>query len=103
MRARIVRHARIFPRNCPMKISRIEAHIVQLPADEPLANGPAFGGPYREFVTIQIDTDAGLHGAGITFFGAALTASLKHAVEQLGALTIGEDPLRIEAIGHKLR
>ena len=86
-----------------MKISRIESHVVHLPADEPLANGPAFGGPFREFVTVQIDTDAGLHGVGITFFGAALTASLKHAVEQLGALTIGEDPLRVEAVGRKLR
>ena len=86
-----------------MKISRIEVQIVQLPADEPLANGPAFGGPYREFVTVQIDTDEGIHGVGITFFGAALTASLKRAVEQLGSLTIGEDPLRVEAVGHKLR
>ena len=86
-----------------MKISRTEVHLVQLPADEPLANGPAFGGPFREFVTVQIDTDAGVHGVGITFFGAALTASLKRAVEQLGELTIGEDPLRIEAVVHKLR
>jgi L-alanine-DL-glutamate epimerase-like enolase superfamily enzyme len=86
-----------------MKISRIETHIVQLPADEPLANGPAFGGPFREFVTVEIDTDAGIPGVGVTFFGAALTASLKHAVEQLGALTMGEDPLHVEAVGHKLR
>ena len=40
----------------------------------------------------------GIDGMGITFFGAALTGALKAAVEQLGALTIGEDPLRIEAI-----
>ena len=86
-----------------MKITRIQSHIVRLPADEPLAGGPAFGGPFREFVTVQIDTDAGIEGIGITFFGAALTATLKHAVEQLGALTVGEDPLRIEAIGQKLR
>jgi L-alanine-DL-glutamate epimerase-like enolase superfamily enzyme len=86
-----------------MKISLVESHIVQLPSDEPLADGPAFGGPYREFVTVQISTDAGIHGVGITFFGAALTASLKRAVEQLGALTIGEDPMRVEAVGHKLR
>ena len=86
-----------------MKITHIESHVVNLPADEPLANGPAFGGPFREFVTVEIGTDDGVQGVGITFFGAALTATLKHAVEQLGALTIGEDPLRIEAIGHKLR
>jgi L-alanine-DL-glutamate epimerase-like enolase superfamily enzyme len=86
-----------------MKITTVQSHIVNLPADEPLANGPAFGGPFREFITVQIETDAGIHGVGITFFGAALTASLKHAVDQLGALSVGEDPLRVEAVGHKLR
>jgi L-talarate/galactarate dehydratase len=86
-----------------MKITHVESHVVQLPADEPLADGPAFGGPFREFVTVQMGTDEGTQGVGITFFGAALTASLKHAVQQLGELTIGEDPLRVESIGHKLR
>jgi L-alanine-DL-glutamate epimerase-like enolase superfamily enzyme len=86
-----------------MKITRIQTHLVQLPAEEPLAGGPPFGGPFHEFVTVQIETDAGIDGIGVTFFGAALSATLKLAVEQLGALTVGEDPLRIEAIGHKLR
>jgi L-alanine-DL-glutamate epimerase-like enolase superfamily enzyme len=86
-----------------MKITRIQSRILRLPADEPLAGGPPFGGPFREFVTVHIDTDAGIDGIGITFFGAALTATLRLAVEQLGALTVGEDPLRIEAIGQKLR
>src|ERR1700741_3924974 len=87
----------------PMKITRTQSQIVRLPADEPLAGGPAFGGPFREFVTIQLETDAGIDGIGITFFGAALTATLKHAVEQLAALAVGEDPLRVEAVGDKLR
>ena len=86
-----------------MKISRAHTQIVRLPSDEPLAGGPAFGGPYREFITLQLETDAGIAGVGITFFGAALTATLKHAVEQLAALAVGENPLRIEAIGQKLR
>jgi L-alanine-DL-glutamate epimerase-like enolase superfamily enzyme len=86
-----------------MKITRIQCQIVRLPSEEPLAGGPALGGLSREFVTLQIQTDAGLEGAGITFFGAALTGTLRHAVEQLGALTVGEDPLRVEAIGQKLR
>ncbi len=86
-----------------MKITRIQSQIVRLPSEEPLAGGPAFGGPFREFVTLQVETDAGVEGVGVTFFGAALTATLKHAVEQLGALSVGEDPLRVEAIGHKLR
>lgn len=85
-----------------MKITRIQTHLVQLPAEEPLAGGPPFG-RLHEFVTVQIETDAGIEGIGVTFFGAALSATLKLAVEQLGMLTVGEDPLRIEAIGHKLR
>jgi L-alanine-DL-glutamate epimerase-like enolase superfamily enzyme len=86
-----------------MKITRIHSQMVKLPADEPLAGGPAFYRPFHEFVTLEIETDAGIEGIGITTFGAALTATLKHAVDQLGALVIGEDPLRIEAVGRKLR
>ena len=86
-----------------MKITRIQSQIVRLPSDEPLAGGPAFGASFREFVTLQVETDSGIEGVGVTFFGAALTATLKHAVEQLGALAVGEDPLRVEAVGHKLR
>jgi L-alanine-DL-glutamate epimerase-like enolase superfamily enzyme len=86
-----------------MKIKRVETQVVRLPADEPLAGGPSFGGPFRDFVTLQIKTDAGIEGIGITFFGAALTGTLKHAVDQLGALVLEEDPLRVEAVGRKLR
>ena len=85
-----------------MKIEGIQSQVVRLPADEPLAGGPAFGGPFREFVTLQIETDAGIEGVGVTFFGAALTATLEQAVDQLGALIIGEDPLRAEAVERKL-
>ncbi len=85
-----------------MKIKRIQSQVVQLPADEPLAGGPPFR-PFHELVTLQIETDTGIEGIGVTFFGAALTATLKHAVDQLGALVLGEDPLRVEAVGRKLR
>jgi len=86
-----------------MKIKRIQSQVVRLPAEEPLAGGPSFGGPFRDFVALQIETDAGIEGIGVTFFGAALTATLKHAVDQLGALALEEDPLRVEAVGRKLR
>lgn len=86
-----------------MKVTRLDSQIVQLPADEPLAGGPAVAGATRNFVTLQVQTDEGLEGIGITFFGGALTATLKSAVDQLGALVIGEDPLRTEAIAGKLR
>jgi L-talarate/galactarate dehydratase len=86
-----------------MKIKRIQSQVVRLPADEPLVGGPSFGGPFRELVTLRIETDSGIEGIGVTFFGAALTATLKHAVDQLGALALEEDPLRVEAVGRKLR
>ena len=85
-----------------MKIKRVQSQVVHLPAEEPLAGGPPFHRPFHEFVTLRIETDAGIEGIGVTFFGAALTDTLKHAVDQLGALVIGEDPLRVEAVGRKL-
>ena len=86
-----------------MKISKIQTRIVRLPADEPLADGPATPGATRDIVTLRVATDAGIEGIGYTFFGAALTGTLRHAVETLGELTVGEDPLRPEAIAAKLR
>jgi len=86
-----------------MKITHIHTQIVRLPADEPLAGGPAVAGATRDFVALQVGTDAGIEGIGVTFFGAALTGALAAAVDALGALAVGEDPLRTEAIISKLR
>ena len=85
-----------------MKITHVQTQIVKLPADEPLANGPSSPGT-RDIVCLTLGTDAGVEGIGLTFFGAALTGALKAAVDALGALTVGEDPLAIEAIVAKLR
>ena len=57
----------------------------------------------REFVTLELDTDQGLQGIGLTFFGGPLTPALKAAVDDLGGLVIGEDPMRVEAVSEKLR
>src|SRR5712692_2930641 len=86
-----------------MKIKSIQSQIVRLPAEEPLAGGPGFYRQFLEFVTLRVATDEGIEGIGVTFFGWALTATLKQAVDQLGELAIGEDPLRTEAVGRKLR
>ena len=85
-----------------MKITHVQTQIVKLPADEPLANGPTSPGT-RDIVILTLGTDAGVEGIGLTFFGGALTGALKTAVDALGALTVGEDPLAIEAIVAKLR
>jgi L-alanine-DL-glutamate epimerase-like enolase superfamily enzyme len=86
-----------------MKITSLRARLVELPADEPLADAPENPQGKRPFVTLELGTDAGLEGLGVTFFGGALTGSLKRAVDDLGALIVGDDPLRPEAIAQKLR
>src|SRR5438132_13081044 len=86
-----------------MKISRIRSQILVMPQEDPLANTPEDPGAARPIVTLRLDTDDGIEGIGVTFYGGAITTSLKRAVDDLGALTIGEDPLRIEAIIAKLR
>jgi L-alanine-DL-glutamate epimerase-like enolase superfamily enzyme len=89
-------------RKSTMKIKSVQSQIVRPPAEEPLAGGPTFD-RRLEFVTLRMQTDDGIEGIGVTFFGWALTPSLKQAVDQLGELAVGEDPLRIEAVGRKLR
>ena len=86
-----------------MKITQVKSQVVKLPAEEPLAGGSGFHRQFFEFVVLQLHTDEGIEGIGVTFFGWTLTAALKRAVEQLSELLIGEDPIRIEALGRKLR
>src|SRR4029453_5562844 len=86
-----------------MKITRVKSQIVKLPADEPLAGGPGFYRSFFEFFTLRMATDNGVEGIGWTFFCWSPTPALKHAVYQLSDLLIGEDPMRIEAVGRKVR
>jgi L-alanine-DL-glutamate epimerase-like enolase superfamily enzyme len=85
-----------------MQITRVRSQIVRLPADEPLADGRTAPGATRDFVLVKIATRDGVEGLGVTFFGAALIGALKAAVDELGALIVGEDPHRFEAILGKL-
>jgi L-alanine-DL-glutamate epimerase-like enolase superfamily enzyme len=86
-----------------MKISAIRSSIVALPADEPLADAAENPNATRPIVTLQIETEEGVVGVGVTYFGGALTGTLRSAVDELGALMICEDPLRVEVIAAKLR
>ena len=86
-----------------MKVTGIRAEIVALPADEPLAGAAENPSGTRLIVPVEVETDEGAVGVGATYFGGALTGSLKRAVEELGALCIGEDPVRVEAVTAKLR
>jgi L-alanine-DL-glutamate epimerase-like enolase superfamily enzyme len=86
-----------------MRTSHIRSQILVMPQADPLANTPEDTSAARPIVIVRLGTDDGIEGIGVTFYGGALTAALKRAVDDLGTLVIGEDPLRIEAIIAKLR
>src|SRR6516225_6622969 len=87
----------------PMKISGIRSQIVALPADEPLADAAENPHGTRPIVTLEVETDDGITGVGVTYFGGALTGTLRSAVDELGGVMVGEDPFLVEAIAAKLR
>ena len=86
-----------------MKIKKLRSQVVRVPLDEPLAEGPPYARSHNQFVILTVDTDEGVQGLGVSFFGGALSGTVKHAIDQLGELVIGDDPLRIEAATEKLR
>jgi L-alanine-DL-glutamate epimerase-like enolase superfamily enzyme len=86
-----------------MKITHATTRILRTPADNPLVVGlPAPTDP-RAFVTLELGTDQGLAGIGLTFFGGALTGALRAAVDGLAALLLGDDPTETEAVAAKAR
>src|SRR5712691_6203837 len=93
-----------FPRGkIGMKITSYEATTLNVPEDDPLANMPEEAGRKRPIVILRLRTDTGIEGIGVTLYGGRMTGSLRTAVEELAALTVGEDPMRIEKIVAKLR
>src|SRR5205814_3192224 len=86
-----------------MKISHVTTRVLRTPADNPLIVGLPAPTDTREFVTLELGTDQGLTGIGITFFGGALTPALKSAVQTLGELIVGDDPTQVEAVAAKCR
>ena len=75
-----------------MKISGIRSRIVALPADEPLAGAAENPNGTRPIVTFEVETDEGVDGVGVTYFGGALTGTLRRAIDELGALFVGRGP-----------
>jgi len=86
-----------------MKITSCQVTTLSVPEDDPLANMPEEAGRMRPIVILRLRTDQGIEGIGLTFYGAKITRALHAAVEDLAALTVGEDPMCIEAIVAKLR
>src|SRR5687767_3254411 len=85
-----------------MNIASHRVHVVRLPADEPLANMPDNPGATRPTVVLELVTDDGLEGIGLTFLGAGLTRALAAAVDDLATLAHGSDALSAQAIVRKL-
>ena len=86
-----------------MKIQQVKINLVRLPLEEPLVGAPPMPGMLRDFVTVQILTDDGVEGIGITTFGGKIVRTLKTALEEFGDLIKGDDPLRTEKVTAKLR
>jgi L-alanine-DL-glutamate epimerase-like enolase superfamily enzyme len=86
-----------------MKITGYEAATLNVPEADPLANMPEEAGRTRPVVILRLRTDDGVEGIGVTLWGGRMSGSLRVAVEELAALTVGEDPLRIEKIIALLR
>ena len=86
-----------------MKIASLETGIVLLPNDEPLAGFSENPNAKNPIDWLKLRTSDGIEGLGVTYFGGALTRTLRLAVDELGALVIGDDPLRPEAVARKLR
>jgi L-alanine-DL-glutamate epimerase-like enolase superfamily enzyme len=81
-----------------MKIQRVKINFVRLPLEEPLVGAPPMPGMLREFFTVQVLTDDGIEGIGVTTFGGKLIRTLKAALDEFGELIKGEDPLRMEQV-----
>src|SRR4029077_6216599 len=86
-----------------MKIASLQTDIVLLPNDEPLAGFSETPNAKNPIVSLRLRPDDGIEGLGVAYFGGAITKTLRHAIDELGALTIGEDPLSLEGIATKLR
>jgi len=86
-----------------MRIQQVKTNLVRLPLEKPVVGAPVFPGMLREFITVQVLTDDGIEGIGITTFGGKIVRALKAAVEEFGELIKGEDPLRTELVTSKLR
>jgi L-alanine-DL-glutamate epimerase-like enolase superfamily enzyme len=98
-----ITQSRNFTAGVTMKIKSLRSQVARVPVDEPLAGGPPYFRSHNQFVLVRIDTEDGIQGIGVSFFGGPLSMTLKHAIDQLGEIIIGEDPLLIDGLMQKLR
>jgi L-talarate/galactarate dehydratase len=88
-----------------MRIARATIRLLDTLDDTPLVPGlPAPGehvGP-RQLIFVELETDTGIIGLGLTYWHGAMAGALLAAVEALAAHVIGEDPTRTEAVARRL-
>ena len=90
-----------------MKVTKAKTRVLRTPADSPLVVGVPVDNATRMFVTLEMETDQGVPGIGLTFIPALnaspLTPALKEAVDALSQMVVGEDPMNVEAIASNLK
>ena len=87
-----------------MKITHVTTRALSTPAGNPLVVGLPEPTDTREFVLLELGTDQGLVGIGLTFFGGALTpAACARGGSPRPASLIGMEPSQVEAIAAKCR
>jgi L-alanine-DL-glutamate epimerase-like enolase superfamily enzyme len=82
-----------------MKITAFQTKCVKIPRD---GGGPG-GATASNFVTLRLQTDAGLEGIGYAgFFSTVMTGAMVAALNALCEQAVGADPLMVEAITQRL-
>ena len=85
-----------------MKIAGFSTRVVSVPRE----TGPLGGGTNSDtvsFVTLKMWTDDGVEGIGYAgFVSVVMLKALKEAVDALAGLTIGHDPMMVEAVSSRL-
>jgi D-arabinonate dehydratase len=80
-----------------MKITHITTEVYRWPRHKPITNGKHTY-THAGVGLVKIETDAGVTGIGL----GAIDKIVKMAVEHFTPLLIGEDPLDVERLWHKL-
>ena len=84
-----------------MTITKAESRVVRFDSPDLIDMGSKE--PRRsEFVILELETDEGIRGIGLTFFGGPLNRVQKETIDALAAMIIGEDPMHVEALSSKL-
>ena len=80
-----------------MKITKIATREYRWPRHKPIANGKHTY-THVSFAVVEIETDDGITGIGLGGAGGIEQATIQH----LTPLLIGEDPIDVERLWHKL-